>query len=152
MFCVSLKLPMSIFWLESDLMNGMSQRSLPSCSQWEISLASLKHCVVCLLGLTGLKKLGDKHTHTHAHTHTHSHSLSLPHTHTCIHTRAPSPQRRPLSSSPGGNDDSHYLLKARWPRCPYSAALLSYQTALLYWCSIISFPLSFGVHQGVVVL
>ena len=77
-------------------------------------------------------------------------------THACActqtHTHAPSPQRRPLSSSPRGNDDSHYRLKARWPQCPYSAALLSYQTALLYWCSIISFPLSFRVHQGVVVL
>lgn len=49
------------------------------------------------------------------------------------------------------NDDSHYRLKARWPQFLYSAALLSYQTALLYWCSIISFPLSFAVHQGVVV-
>lgn len=71
------------------------------------------------------------------------------HTHTCTlthHHRWGSP----FSSSPRGNDDSHYRLKARWPQCPYSAALLSYQTALLYWCSIISFPLSFGVHQGVV--
>lgn len=73
--------------------------------------------------------------------------------HTCIHIRPNTPaQRRPLSLSPWGNDDSHYRLKARWPQCPYSAVLLSYQTALLYWRSIISFPLSFGVHQGVAVL
>lgn len=60
-------------------------------------------------------------------------------------------QRRPLSSSPRGNDDSHYRLKAIWPQCPYSAALLSYQTASLYWCSIISLLLSFVGHQGVAV-
>lgn len=118
-------------------MNRISQRSLPSCIQWEISLASLKHCVVCLLGLTGLEE-AQRQTHACACTHKHTHA----------HT--PSPQRRPLSSSPRGNDDSHYRLKARWPQCPYSAALLSYQTASLYWCSIISFPLSFRVHQGVV--
>ncbi len=69
---------------------------------------------------------------------------------TLTHARSTLPQRRPIPRSPRGNDDSHYRLKARWPQCPYSAVLLSYQTALLYWCSIISFPLSFGVHQGVV--
>lgn len=72
------------------------------------------------------------------------------HIHKCMCKHTLSPLRRPLSSSPRGNDDSHYRLKARRPQCPYSAALLSYQTALLYWCSIISFPLSFGVHRGVV--
>lgn len=112
---------------------NFSEISLPSRIQWEISLASLKHCAVCLLGLAGLRRLKDKHTHAHTHT--------------------PSAQRQtPFSCSPGGTDDSHYRLKARWPRWPYSAALLSYQTALLYWCSIISFPLSFGVHQGVAAL
>lgn len=71
--------------------------------------------------------------------------------HACAHTQTHRPQKRPLSSGPRGNDDSHHRLKARWPQSFYSAALLSYQTALLYWCSIISFALSFLVHQGVVV-
>lgn len=26
----------------------------------------------------------------------------------------------PVSSRPRGNDDSHYRLKVRWPRCPYT--------------------------------
>lgn len=39
--------------------------------QWEISLALLKHCAVCLLGLTGLKELKGKHACTHTHIDTH---------------------------------------------------------------------------------
>lgn len=60
-------------------------------------------------------------------------------------------KRGSFSSNPGGNDDSHYHLGARAATVPLSDALLCYPAALLYWCSIISFPLSFRVHQGVVV-
>lgn len=120
-------------------MNQISQRSLPRRIQREISLASLKRCAVFLLSLTGIKTLKDKHMHTYADPH-----------HTRIHAHTPAPQGRPLSSSPGGNDDSHYRLRARLATVPLSAVLLSCPTALLYWCCIISFPLSFEVHQEVV--
>lgn len=96
--------------------------------QWEISLAFLKHCAVCLLSLTGLKMLKGKHIHVHilyARTHTSTWSYIL--------------TAKVAFSSPGGNDDSHYHLRARLATVPLSAVLLSYSTALLYWCSIISF-------------
>ena len=46
-------------------------------------------------------------------------------TYTCVGGQIHVHLHRPLSSSPTGNDDSHYLLKARWQRCPFSEGLLS---------------------------
>lgn len=102
----------------------------------EIFSALLKRIGVCSLSLTGWKILQNKHMDVHTHTHTHIHHH---HKGGCF------------SSNPGGNDDSHYRLSASAATGPLSAALLRYPTALFCWCSIISFPLSFGVHQGVVV-
>lgn len=70
----------------------------------------------------------------------------------CVHAQMYAHSYRPLSFSPTGNDDFHYRLNARWPQCSFSADLLGYQTGLLYWCSIVSFSLSFGVHQRYVAL
>lgn len=80
------------------------------------------HCAVCLLSLTGLKMLKGKHMHAHKH-------MVLQYILTA----------KVAFSSPGGNDDSHYRLRARLATVPLSAVLLSDSTALLYWCSIISF-------------
>lgn len=102
----------------------------------EIFSVLLKHTAVCSLNLTGLKRLQNTWMCTHTHTHTLIH-----HHH----------KGGPFSSNPGGNDDSHYRLRASAATGPLSAALLRYPTALLCCCSIISFPLSFGVHRGVVV-
>lgn len=117
----------------------INEQNFPDFSQElfsEIFSALLKHTAVCSLSLTGLKILQNKHRCAHTHTHTLIH-----HHH----------KGGPFSSNPGGNDDSHYSLRANAATGPLSAALLRYPTALLCWCSIISFPLSFGVHRGVVV-
>lgn len=95
---------------------------------------------LCLLFESHWNKDAQRQTRVcgHAHAQPHKYRLTL------------SPPGRALSSSPGGNDDSHYRLRARLATVPLSAVLLSCPTALLYWCSIISFPLPFEVHQGVV--
>lgn len=76
----------------------------------------------CLLIEPHRTRDAQRQTHVHARTHTPHTQM---HTQTHAHAHSPSSQGRPFSSTPGGNDDSHYRLRARLATVPLSAVLLS---------------------------